>query len=478
VLFDSAEVERSMLAAALAEPIETWMTWLHPEQSRLVRQSRNGPARVRGPAGTGKTVVGLHRAAYLAATRPGQILVTSFVRTLPAVMRALYGRLSPDTADRVDFVGLHKWAFDLLRARGINTRCDQERAKALYGRAWVCVGRHGPLGSLPAHPDYWWDEISCVIKGRGITDFADYASLRRVGRRTRLQVEHRAAVWDLFLAYDAELRSAGVRDLNDVLRLALDSVRDRPLDPPYVSVIVDEVQDLNKLGVQLLHALVGDRPDGLLLVGDGQQAVYPGGFTLAEAGIGVAGRSTVLKVNYRNAAEILDVATAVVSGDQFEDLDGPAQNGTRDVQVARTGGATIRVDQPDGALHDAALLAAIRSHRDDLEVRLGDMAVLAGTTTVAAKYRRLLTAAGMPAVDLEAYHGVATDAVKVGTFHRAKGLEFAHVYLPRLREPPVDRLRDETDTTYRERLELAHRQLFVGMTRARDVLWLGYCGGP
>ena len=474
VLFDADEIEASIMAAALAEPIESWMTWLHPEQTRLVRQTRSGPARIRGPAGTGKTVVGLHRAAYLAATRPGRILYTSYVRTLPAVLRSLYARLAPATRERVEFTSIHRWAFGLLRDRGQQPPCDQERARLLFNTAWASVGRHGVLDALDLHPGYWWDEIACVVKGRGLTDFADYASLRRVGRRTPLQPEHRAAVWDLYLAYDGLLREAGVCDFTDVVRMALASVRQQPLDPPYAAVIVDEVQDLNLLGVRLLHALVGDPPDGLLLIGDGQQAVYPGGFTLSEAGINVAGRSSVLRVNYRNTAEILDLAWQVVAGESYDDLDGTPEAASRDVQVARTGGVVVRVDQPDGVLHDVALVTAIRQHHAELGVRLGDMAVLCAANWQAARYLRLLQAEGIGCVSLEEYDGTTTEQVKVGTFHRAKGLEFVNVYLPGLSSRPIDRMSEEPDSTYRERVELAHRQLFVGMTRARDLLWLGY----
>lgn len=479
LLFDPAELEAALIEAQLSAPIEQWMTWLHPEQVKLVRQVRNGPARIRGPAGTGKTVVGLHRAAYLAATRPGRILYTSFVRTLPAVLASLYARLSPETIDRVEFMSLHRWAFALLRDRRIEPGCDMNRARTLFNRAWLQVGQGGALGALDSRPDYWWDEISCVIKGRGLSDFSDYAALRRVGRRTPLQGEQRAAVWDLFVAYEERLHAVGIRDLNDVLQLALGSVRSEPLDPPYTAIVVDEVQDLNKVGVELLHALVGDRLDGLLLIGDGQQAVYPGGFTLAEAGVNVAGRSTVLRVNYRNAAEILDIASALVASEQFDDLDDVEQAGVRDLQVVRSGGLAVRVDQPDPVLHDAALLTAIRQHHDDLGVRYGDMALLADTNWKANRYHRVLRAAGIPTVDLEDYDGTTSEHVKVGTFHRAKGLEFAHVYLPRLREDEVvDRLTEEAEQTYRERLELAHRKLFVGMTRARDLLWLGYGAAP
>jgi len=474
VLFDADEIERSVMAAALAEPIETWMTWLHPEQNKLVRATSSGPARICGPAGTGKTVVGLHRAAYLAATRPGRILYTSYVRTLPAVLGSLYERLAPATSERVEFTSVHRWAFALLRDRRIEVSCDQRRARLLFNNAWASVSRRGVLESLDLHVDYWWDEISCVVKGRGLTDFADYAGLRRVGRRTPMQQDQRAAVWDLYLAYDGLLRASGVDDVNDVLRLALDSVRRQPADPPYSAVIVDEVQDFNLLGVQLLHALVGDSPDGLLLVGDGQQAVYPGGFSLSEAGINVTGRSSVLRVNYRNTAEILDLAWQVVSGDSFDDLDGTPESGSRDVQVARTGGVTIRIDQSDGTLHDVSLVTAVRQHHCELGVRLGDMALLADTNWKACHYQRLLEAEGIDCVRLEDYDGTTAERVKVGTFHRAKGLEFANVYLPGLSNQPIDRLTDEPDSTYKERLELAHRQLFVGMTRARDLLWLGY----
>jgi superfamily I DNA/RNA helicase len=234
------------------------------------------------------------------------------------------------------------------------------------------------------------------------------------------------------------------------------------------------VQDLNLLGVQLLHALVGDRPDGLLLIGDGQQAVYPGGFSLSEAGINVAGRSNVLRVNYRNTAEILDLAWQVVAEESFDDLDGAPVAGARDVQVTRTGGVTLRVDQPDPGLHDDALVTAVRQHHAELGVRLGDMAVLCSANWQAARYLRVLQAQGIGCMPLDQYDGQTTERVKVGTFHRAKGLEFANVYLPGLSSRPIDRLSEEPDSTYRERIELFHRQLFVGMTRARDLLWLGY----
>lgn len=476
-LFDPADLELAILEAALAEPIESWMTFLHPDQARLVKRSWNGPARVRGPAGTGKTVVGLHRAAYLAATRPGRILYTSYVRTLPKVLAQLFARLAPTSTHRVEFSGIHAWACALLRERRVPFTLDRARAASMFNRAWARQRRGSPLAALDVSVDYWRDEIDWVIKGRGLTDFDQYADLVRVGRRTPLQPEHRAAVWDLYTEYDGLMRAAGLHDFNDVLLMALAEVLREPPQPAYTAVVVDEVQDLTCVGVRLLHALVGDRPDGLLLIGDGQQAVYPGGFTLVEAGIAVTGRGTVLRTNYRNAAEILDAAAEVVADDAFDDLDGSPVDGHRDVEVARRGGQTIVVEAADVTSHDIALVTRLRQSVDELGVRYGDMAVLAPSNALATRYAVLLASYGIPAVTLDSYDGTTSTAVKVGTFQRAKGLEFAYVFLPQLRHARREQQAGESDSAYREGLELERRQLYVGMTRARDGLWLGYLTG-
>ncbi len=180
-------------------------------------------------------------------------------------------------------------------------------------------------------------------------------------------------------------------------------------------MIVDEVQDLNCVGLQFLHALVGDRPDGLLMVGDGQQAVYPGGFTLAEAGISVVGRSTVLTRNYRNGERILRHALGVVAGDEFDDLDADRVGGLRDLETARPGGTVVEFGV-GLARRGAAMCSHIRKLHEEKGVRYGDMAVLAPDNTVAGRWREVLRGAGIPVISLEKYAGHPRDQVKVGTF--------------------------------------------------------------
>ncbi|MFF4214782.1 nuclease-related domain-containing DEAD/DEAH box helicase [Streptomyces nondiastaticus] len=476
-LFDAEGIRNAALEAARSAPIEQWMTFLHPDQLALVRRNWSGPARVSGPAGTGKTVVALHRAAHLAQRTSGRILYVTFANNLPRVQSTFLRTMAPPVADRIEFSSLHAWAGQFLRGRGIASRLDGGKAEDAFSRAWTHHGRDTALAALDPAPGYWRDEIDYVIKGRGITDFEEYATLRRVRRRTHLRRPHRQAVWALYEEYERNLAAKGVHDFNDLLALALDEALAHPGSSPYTSVVVDEVQDLTLVGVRLLHALVGDADNGLLLVGDGQQAVYPGGFRLSDAGVDVRGdRGQVLRTNYRNAKAVLEAALAVVAQDSFDDIDGTPTAGRRDIDLTCDDGRVTRVAAETLAEHDAALLAALHA--------LGpgawpDTAVLCRTGTERERYRRLLTRAGIPAITLEQYDGRPVPGVKLGSYHRAKGLEFKHVHLPDHDAPAAAGAGDGTDDgVARERRELHRSQLFVAMTRARDTLWLGTVNRP
>jgi superfamily I DNA/RNA helicase len=123
--------------------------------------------------------------------------------------------------------------------------------------------------------------------------------------------------------WDQELETAGVMDFPDVVLRARDHAR-RRLEPSYRAAIIDEAQDLTLVGLQLVRNLVNghgsDRPDGLVIVGDGAQRIYAGGFTLRQAGVEVRGRTAVLRTNYRNTAEIVQAAMALAGGEQVDDL--------------------------------------------------------------------------------------------------------------------------------------------------------------
>lgn len=470
-LLSDEEVNDALMAGIMAQPIEEWMSFLHPQQAKLVRRSFPGPCRLRGPAGTGKTVVGLHRAAYLARTRPGKILVTSFVKTLPEVLHELLNRLAPEVADRVEFTGVHAFATRLLRQRGVEFRIDSHLAEIAFKKAWQQVGHGSNLDTGRQGERYWHEEIQNVIKGRGITQYAAYADLVRTGRRYSLQPSQRETVWRLYQAYDTELRARGVVDYADVILLAEAELRRKPCTT-YAAVIVDEAQDLSAAMIRMLFSLVGDRPDGFTLIGDGQQSIYPGGYNLAEVGISVAGRGVVLDVNYRNTAEIVAFAQQLVSSDEFADIEGVIARGDAPASIPRHGAQPVIALYEDWQQTSRAMLDRIQKVTYEIGTKLGDVAVLCTTRRTARLAIETLTNAGVRTISLEDYSGFPVDAVKVGTIKRAKGLEFKQVLIPDVPRaqsagiPPADEAEHE-------RWDLSRRELYVAMTRARDGLWVG-----
>ncbi|MDQ1543333.1 MAG: hypothetical protein QOK08_971 [Actinomycetota bacterium] len=477
-LMTEQEVKAVIYEGLLAEPIEEWMAFLHPDQAKLVRRSFNGPARIRGAAGTGKTVVGLHRAAYLARAKPeGKILFTTFVRTLPDVMRNTLKRMAPDVAERVEFRGVYELAGSVLSDRGISSKLDSKRVKTAWWDAWRAAS--APLKTIDSKPDYWKEEIDYVIKGRGLTRFDQYADSARIGRKRRLTIDQRREVWALYREYEQQLEKQGIHDFADRILATERTLREQPL-AGYSAVIVDEAQDLSCAMVRMLWSLVGDEPDAFTLIGDGQQTIYPGGYTLAEAGISLSGRGVVLDINYRNTAEILQAAARIVDGDEFTDIEGADQLGDGTQRVSRHGSSPEFARFETDAVHDEALVAHIRAVTREIGTGVGDVAVLCRTKAQAASATRALAAAGLPTVQLTDYDGEPIDAVKIGTIKRAKGLEFKQVLLPRvdasLLTPSAVRDPDGSESLL-ERHERDRRELYVGMTRARDGVWVGSIGG-
>ena len=461
------EIEAALVQGVMTLPIEDWMAFLHPSQAKLVNRNFSGPSRVRGAAGTGKTVVGLHRAAHLARINDGKVLVTTFVKTLPRVLSSLLYRMAPDVADRVEFTGIYGFALNILASRNITLNLDPVTAK----RHLDTIIRVYGLTTIDPNLDYWREEINAVIKGRGLSRFEDYAALARAGRRRRLSVEQRARVWDVYVAYTRKLQELRISDYPDVILQAAAALRRRPQEG-YSAVVIDEAQDLTCMMIRMLHSLVGDKPDGLNLIGDGQQTIYPGGFTLGEANISIAGRGVVMTTNYRNTAEIVEFATSLVAGDEFLDIEGGSGSPDSTTTIARHGSNPTISRFTTVVAHDESLIGHVRSISQG-HVSYGDIGILAMANWQVGAIIKSLTVAGIPSIELNDYDGRPTNAVKVGTIHRAKGLEFKQVLVARTSGTLLDATALDTDDSTRERRDLDRRALYVAMTRARDGLWVG-----
>ncbi|HET9071647.1 MAG TPA: UvrD-helicase domain-containing protein [Acidimicrobiales bacterium] len=453
---------KPLLVASVATEgrLEPWMQRLHPDQMQAVRRSHRGPALVRGASGTGKTVVAVHRAAYLAERLPGRILVTTPVRAFVGVLASQYRRLSPTTLGRVEFATLHGFALRVLADRGIACNVDGPSLESAFQRAWTRVGGLG-LGAW-APPEYWWEEILTVIKGRGLDGFDQYLRAARPGRSVPLPGPRRRDLWELHLAYAEELARRDLQDWYDVVLLARDSLRKEPLEPGYRAVIADEIGDVPLTGLQLLHLLVGDRTDGLLLVGDAAPSNGPGPVALREAGIDVGGRSTVMRTVYRDPGRLLEAAVAVVGVPEMDEPElpfvVPEPHSDRD-------GKPVRHDVAvDRAAHDCRLLSRLR---DDIAdgVPRGEIAVLCPSARSVTHYRRLLVQEGLPVAELGRSSSVSDGAIKIGTISSAADRAFTAVFLP-----AGDPLRAVQGP---DQLKRARTERFLAMTAAQERLWVG-----
>jgi superfamily I DNA/RNA helicase len=476
--------EAARIAAA---PIEDWMVFLHPDQRAAIERRHSGPARVRGSAGTGKTVVGLHRAAALARRfeadgESGKVLFTTYIKSLPPVFASLFARLPLAAVDQVEFINIDKLAFRICRESGDRPQLEPRAIDAAFASAYRTVVQAGsPLAELSR--DYLRTEVQAVIKGRGLRSVEDYLAIDRTGRRTRFTEPLRRQMWLLKEEWDRQMAQRGTIDFTDVILRARDHARRLPA-PAYRAAIIDEAQDLTLVGLQLIRALIngqsGDRPDGLMVVGDGAQRIYAGGFTLKQAGIDVRGRTTVLKVNYRNTRQIINAAMAVAGDQVVDDLGDEQRRGDAAPESARDGIKPVLKCCTSHLDELGFVVRAIADLTSSGTMSIADFAVAAATNDQAKQIREALSAAGIECQTLESYDGQPTDAVKVGTHHRIKGLEFKVVFLPFLgaADFPRSQVPGQGDLEYAEATELAVSCLFVAMTRARDGLFLSCSGEP
>lgn len=478
----------SEAAAIATAPIEDWMVFLHPDQRAAVDRRHAGPTRVRGSAGTGKTVVGLHRAAALARRfeaegADGKVLFTTYIKTLPPVFESLFARLPATPNERVDFINIDKLAFRICRDSGERPNVDVRMTDAAFAAAHrAVVTNSSPLAEFSR--EYLKSEITKVIKGRGLRSVDDYLAIERTGRRTRFTEPLRRQAWLLMEEWDRQMAARKTIDFADVILRARDHARRMPC-PLYRAAVVDEAQDLTLVGLQLVRALVNgadgtDRPDGLMVVGDGAQRIYAGGFTLRQAGIDVRGRSTVLKVNYRNTKQIIDAAMAVAGEQLVDDLGDEQRRGDAESGAHREGFKPVLKCCSSHEAELAFVVGEIKQLVALNTIGMGDIAVAVATNDQAKRVRDALLAAGIASQALESYDGHPTDAVKIGTHHRIKGLEFKVVLLPLLgaMDFPRPRAPGQNEVEYAESTDLAMSCLFVAMTRPRDGLFISCTGEP
>lgn len=479
------------LAEMLDAPLERWRVFLHPTQRRVVQMRANGPIRVLGGAGTGKTVAAMHRVNWLldnVLKEDERILFTTFTKNLAIDIRENLAKIcTAEQLKRIEVVNIHAWVDNFLRSHGREFNVHYLAAGDLYWKRALAV--------KPMQPDlpdsFYRDEWEQVIQPEGITDLAAYLNVARTGRGTRLTARDRQSAWAVFEEYRRQLEAAGKRELIDAVREArmlIESLRegrevfgDGPL-VMYRSIVVDEAQDMSAEVFRLLRAMLQPCDNDLFIVGDAHQRIYGTKVVLGRCGIEIRGRSRTLRVNYRTTDETSRWAVSLLDGIEFDDLD----EGTDDQRGYRS----LLHGDPPVLRHFNSFsdeVEYIRSLLADIEQQgmpLRRVCLVARTKKDRDRYSGALEANGIPVLTLEAEteDDRSVEGLRSATMHRVKGLEFEHMIIAGMgarNMPAAWMLADAPDDAARERIEIMERSLlYVATTRARRQVYITAYGTP
>jgi superfamily I DNA/RNA helicase len=318
VLTNVEELER-----ALEYPWEKWAVFLHPDQVQFVERSYSGPARISGSAGTGKTVVALHRAVHLARINAGaRVLLTTFSKALANALKVKLQHLAgnePEIMQRITVQAITSVGYDLYtRLFGQPNIASPALVRSLLAEAAEKVEGH------TFSPQFLFGEWTEVVDAWQITTWEAYAQVSRLGRKTRIGGRQREVLWSIF-----EHLRAGLSERNAVTwpgvfgRLAehLSSTEERPFD----FAVVDEAQDIGVAEARFLAALAAGRTDGLFFAGDLGQRIFQQPFSWKSLGIDVRGRSHTLRINYRTSHQIRAQSDRLLPP-ALSDVDGNAES--------------------------------------------------------------------------------------------------------------------------------------------------------
>jgi superfamily I DNA/RNA helicase len=456
------------LRQALEYPWERWTIFLHPAQGELVERRFGGPARVAGSAGTGKTVVALHRAAYLVRRDPTtRVLITTFSRRLALALELKLRRLLDQdptalarvTVAHVDGIGyrLHELFF---RARP-NVASAAQVESALMAAA-------KELGEERSSRRFLLAEWQTVVDAWQLKSWEAYRDVSRLGRRTRIGGKQREALWAVFERACAQLHARNVMTWADILGRVTDHVAARD-DKPFTHIVADEGQDLAVPQLRMLRALVPDEPDALFFAGDLGQRIFQHPFSWLALGIDVRGRSFSLKCNYRTSHQIRRRADVLLPR-QIRDVDG--YEDSRSGTISVFDGPEPIVRSFAGEQEEVAFVGDWLRSVVEGGARPEEIGVFARAQEQLSRARGAVKAAGQEALTLTDRPQEEGGRVLIGTMHLAKGLEFKVVVVMACEDdllPLQSRIESASDESELDEVYDTERHLlYVAVTRARD----------
>lgn len=448
------------LEQALAFPWEKWGVFLHPSQRALVERSFNGPARVAGSAGTGKTIVALHRAVRLARANPSaRVLLASFSDPLAEALAKKLRVLAPDTGGvvpRITTASFRGIAGEMHQLEhGVRPRIASD--VVLRARLTAAAAEVGLNGFSER---FLLSEWTHVVDAWGLTSLEAYGSVPRMGRKSRLGPNQRGRLWPVFAAVRQALAAERYTTWAQVftsLAEALASRAPRPFD----HVVIDEAQDLAPAELRFFAALAPPGTDGLFLAGDVGQRIFQHPFSWAGLGVEVRGRSHTLKVCYRTSQQIRRAADRLLPS-VLRDADG--------LEDERRGIVSVF----DGPPPEVARLPSAEAEAERVRKTVSSWLAEGIAPQEIGMFVRAEGLVPRARAALAGLSGV--ERITTAPMSLAKGLEFRAVVVMACDEgilPLDERVADAADEAELDDIyETERRLLYVATTRAREHLLL------
>lgn len=461
-------VNTEELARALDYPWEKWTVFLHPDQREFVQRNNPGPARVAGSAGTGKTIVALHRAAFLARANPdSRVLLTTFNDMLASALLTRRNRLlssEPRLAEQIDVYSLKAIALRLYKMHWGNAElASEDMIRGMLREA------ASTLGETRFTPQFLFTEWDQVVDAWQLTNWEAYRSVPRLGRRTRLPEAQRRSLWSVFEHLQAQLDKRRLLTESMVFARLTDHYANQK--PPFDFVVVDEAQDVGVAQLRFLAALAGGRANGLFFAGDLGQRIFQQPFSWKSLGVDVRGRSKTLRVNYRTSHQIRAQADKLL-GPTVTDVDGNSDDRSDTVSIFNGPAPSVQrfSNEHDeavavGAWIQALLTSGLRAH---------EIGVIVRSNGQLDRARKVANLTETPFAVLDDGADVNDDSLAIGTMHHVKGLEFRAVAVMACDNdviPLQERMESIGEGGDLQEVYDSERQLlYVACTRARDQL--------
>ena len=432
------------LARALEYPWEKWTVFLHPEQRRFATGDYNGPARVSGSAGTGKTIVALHRAVYLAKNNPdARVLLATFSETLAYTLKIKLRTLihnQPRLGEQIEVYAMNAIGERLYNANIGKVRiASTETVRSLLVESAAKIGGH----SFSHH--FLTTEWEQVVDAWQLDSWEAYRDVTRLGRKTRLPENRRETLWAIFEQVKSALKAQGLTTYAGMFS-QLAAHYEAGQRSPFDFIVVDEAQDINIPQLKFLAALSGHRLNSLFLAGDLGQRIFQQPFSWKSLGVDVRGRSKTMRINYRTSHQIRTQADKLL-GPEMADVDG--NNETRSDTISVFNGPAPTIETFDTPQSEIEAVAAWLKERLDNGLHPEEIGVFVRSEAQFPRAKSALQAAEIAYKALDQKMDTAVGCASLCTMHMAKGLEFRAVAVMACDDeiiPLQERIETVTDT--------------------------------